>query len=222
MPCLYTFRYVTYTVRLWLTAQPMVDRIGGLSASRHGFSRGFSACFLPFLHFLRRKILNQFCKTAVATRCGTHRPIRVKRNNRHYTNILRKCAAFSHFSKEYYAKLVIFHRNPQHSCKIPGNITVNYQVMRMVLLQLFPATFNIFLQFSGTADLRFGKNVFGKQKINTPGLFFRGCCVLFCLLRHGSLNCDPAIARYHSSIMSSYFFAICSFDSFCPSGSSFC
>lgn len=27
---------------------------------------------------------------------------------------------------------------------------------------------------------------------------------------------------YHSSIISSYFFAICSFDSFCPSGSSFC
>jgi len=112
----------------------MVDRIGGLSASRHGLLRRFVPVFLPFLRFLRRKILNQFCKAAAATRCGTHRPIRAKRNNRHYTNILRKSVIISHFSKEYYAKLVIFHRNPQHPYKIPGNITVNYQVMRMALL----------------------------------------------------------------------------------------
>jgi hypothetical protein len=33
----------------------MVDRIGGLSASRHGLLRRFVPVFLPFLRFLRRK-----------------------------------------------------------------------------------------------------------------------------------------------------------------------
>ena len=179
MPYLYTFRYVTYTVRLWLTAQPMVDRIGGLSASRHGLSHGFSACFLPFLHFLRRKILNQIAQPAVAARCGTHRPIRVKRNNRHCTNILRKTAIISHFAKEYYANLVIFHRNPRNSCKIPYKCVTTYYGLPLNVPELFPTTLNEFLQLFQTADLRFGKNVFGKRKINTPGLFFSGVlCVV--------------------------------------------
>ena len=164
----------------------MVDRIGGLSTSRHGLSRGFQLVFCHFCAFCGEKILNQFRKPAAATRCGTHRPIRVKVLSRYAHKIILKCAVFPHFSKVLYANLVIFHRNPQHPYKIPGNITVNYQVMRIVLSQLFRTTFNIFLQFSQTADLRFGKNVFGKQKINTPGLFFGGVmyCSVCCVVIH--------------------------------------
>lgn len=144
--------------------------------------RGFSACFLPFLRFLRRKILNQIRKAAVATRCGTHRPIRTKRNNRHYTNILRKSAIISHISKEYCANLVILQRNPQYFYKIPHKCAAAYYGSSLNVPEFFPATLNEFLQLFQTADFKFGKNVFGKQKINTPGLFFRGrfgsvCCV---------------------------------------------
>lgn len=173
----------------------------------------------PFCAFCGEKNLNDFCKAAAATRCGTHRPIRIKVLSRDAHKIILKSAVFSHFSKVLYANLVIFQRNTRHSYKIPYRCAATYYGSSLNVPELFPTTFNEFLQFFQTADLRFGKNVFGKRKINTPGLFLRGC---HNLLRHGSLNCDSAIARYHSSIMSSYFFAICSFDSFCPSGSSFC
>lgn len=150
----------------------MVDRIGSRSASRHGLSRGLATTFLLFLRFLRRKFLNQFYKAAAATRCGTHRPIRIKVLSRDAHKIILKSAVFSHFSKEYYAKLVIFHRNPQHPYKILGNITVNYQIVRLSVLHFSAIYHNEFLQLFQNADFKFGKNVFGKQKNKHPRSVF--------------------------------------------------